>query len=247
MNYSVSVGFCVWNEDENILGVIKDAFENLDKDFGRDNYEILVVDNCSTDNTADLVKQAFKNKSNCKLIQHTENLLYSGSNNSIMNNAKGRYIFTLDGDGQHTTADIKKSIDFMERGNLDVLFGWKKFRKDGVARKIISTGFRVVSFFAIKNTLHDINCGFRGFRAKTTQDLKLNIKVNSAGPEYFCIARSKGLKYGELPIQHFPRPEGEGIFTGILPLTKGIINFLEYLNLLNKKYSTKLSMRKAEK
>ena len=236
MSYKVSVGYCVWNEQDNIASVIEDAKKFLDRDFGENQYEVIIVDNCSSDNTREIVKNIIKTLNNFRLIEHAFNKLYAGSNNTILTESQGEYTFTLDGDGQHTAEDIKPFIEKMRQNNWDVIFGWKKTRNDSFARKIVSLGFRCASQILIKNNLHDINCGFRGFNRSAKEQLRLKEKVNSAGPEYLCLAREKKLKYGEFPVRHFPRGGGKGLFNGLVPLVRGIIAFLKYLKRLRSSY-----------
>ena len=73
----VSVGFCVWNEEEVIIEVLQNADYDLKRDFG-ENFEVIVIDNCSTDSTFKIVSKFIENKPNFKVIRHEYNKLYSG-------------------------------------------------------------------------------------------------------------------------------------------------------------------------
>ena len=78
----VSVGFCVWNEEEVVLELLQNADKDLKRDFD-ENFEVIVVDNCSTDSTFKIVSKFIENNPNFSVIKHDYNQLYSGSNNSI--------------------------------------------------------------------------------------------------------------------------------------------------------------------
>lgn len=232
----VSVGFCVWNEEEVVLELLQNADKDLKRDFG-ENFEVIVVDNCSTDSTFKIVSKFIENKPNFSVIKHDYNQLYSGSNNSILIHGKGKFIATVDGDGQHSMRDIKKSIDLLKSSNSKVFFGWKKYRDDSLLRKITSRGFKIVTKIFLKNDLNDINCGFRIFESSLKEKLILSEKVNSAGPEFFCLCRKFKITYIEGPVIHFKRPSGDGLFNSLPKFISGVFSFFIYVIRLKKKYN----------
>ena len=95
----MSICFCVWNEEKNIVHCIQDALEHLPKFIKIGNtFEILIIDNASTDSTPEVVRQLFGKDSRVRLIRHPKNYLYSGSHRTAFKEAIGRYIFVIDGD-----------------------------------------------------------------------------------------------------------------------------------------------------
>lgn len=178
----ITVGFCVWNEEKNIGNVLQRAFVQLTRDFP-DNFEVLIIDNCSNDSTFEITSNFIHDKPNFRIIKHTYNKLYSGSNNTILSESKGKFIVTMDGDGQHSFKDVRMAISIMNESNSDVFFGWKKNRNDKVLRKITSIGFKVLTKVILKSNLKGINCGFRIFRSSIKEKFVLKEKFNSAGRE----------------------------------------------------------------
>ena len=223
------------NEEEVNIEVFQNADYDLKRDFG-ENFEVIVIDNCS-DSTFKIVSKFIKRT--LKLLEEY-NKLYSGSNNSILIHSKGKFIATVDGDGQHSMRDIKKSIDLLTSSKSKVFFGWKKYRDDSLLRKITSRGFKIVTKIFLKNDLNDINCGFRIFESSLKEKIILNEKVNSAGPEFFCLCRKFNIPYIEGPVIHFRRHQ-DGLFNSLPKFIFGGFSFFKYvIRLKNIIYNDKL-------
>lgn len=231
----LSVCYCVYNEEGNIAECIKDAQNNLPEIIGN-NYEILVIDNASTDLTPQVVEDIARYDAKVRLIRHPENRLYSGSYVTAFLNAEGNYIAIIDGDNQHTTRDIKNALRLLEQDSYDVIFGWKKSRKGSLIRKIFSLGLRYISKFLIGNTLHDINCGYRVLKREAAHKICIKERINAVGPELYCECKRLGLKIGEIVVQHFPRTQGKGMHDSLLPLIKNSLKFITYLYRLRRRY-----------
>lgn len=234
---SISICFCAWNEQENILTCVDDAVKFAEEAFPN-NYEIYVIDNASTDKTPHLVHQQNQFNPRVKLYRHEENRLYSGSYKSAFSISKGRYIAVLDGDYQHTCADLPKALSLIQNSNVDVVFGWKQERRDGIMRDIFSLGLRLVSRLLIGHRLNDINCGFRVLKNSAAKQIIINEKVNSVGPEIYCESRRLNFVVGEIVVQHFARQAGAGVHSSVGLLMKGTMKFFKYLRRLRKRYGS---------
>ena len=232
----VSVCYCVYNEEGNIADCIRDAQNNLPSIIGSTNYEIIVIDNASTDLTPQVVEEIAKSDSTIRLIRHPENRFYSGSHVTALSSAVGRYIAIIDGDNQHTTKDIKKAIELFEHGSCDVVFGWKQYRKGSWVRKVFSVCLRFVSQLLIGHPLHDINCGYRVLKLSAARQIRIKEKINTVGPEIYCECKRLGLKVGEIVVQHFPRTQGKGMHDSLMPLIQNSLMFVFYLFRLRKRY-----------
>lgn len=234
---TISICFCAWNEQDNIKKCIDDAVFYAENSFP-DSYEIFVIDNASTDNTPNIVNSLSQVNPKIKLHRHSENRMYSGSYKSAMEISSGKYIAVIDGDFQHTCRDINAALKLIKNSGIDIVYGWKVNRKDGLLRNIFSFGLKVVSQVLIGHRLNDINCGFRVFSDRAAKSIKINEKINSVGPEIYCSARENGLFVGEIPVEHFPRVGNGGIHSSIVPLLKGTKKFILYLLRLNKKFGS---------
>ncbi len=236
-NFELSICFCAWNEEANISDCITDALAAAESfSVPGQRFEVVVIDNASTDSTPHVVREWERMDSRVRLIRHPENRLYSGSHRTAFKEAKGKFIAILDGDRQHTAKDVERALAMMNKTGCEVVFGWKKKRYDGPLRQIFSVGLRVVSQFIVGHRLHDINCGFRVFQQSAAQQIQIEEKMNSVGPEIYCECRRLNFKIGEMTVQHFARAKGEGLHDRIGPLLKNTRRFLAYLMRLRRRY-----------
>ncbi len=111
------------------------------------NYEILIVDDCSTDDTADIIKKLFLNK--IKFIQHEKNMGEADSRNTLIKNAKGEFFAWLDSDDEWIKKKLEIQIDYMLMNNLEVsMTGFNLTNKYLYNDKVVN--FSNVSFIDLK-------------------------------------------------------------------------------------------------
>ena len=235
---SISICFCAYNEEKNIAKCIEDALNFTEKHYPSA-YEIIVIDNASTDATPLIVKEYSKKNPQIKLHRHEQNRLYSGSYNSAFSVSRGKYLAVIDGDYQHTCNDILKAIELIKIRQLAATYCWKKNRKDGFIRGLFSFGLKKISQILIGHDLNDINGGYRVFDKSKIQMVSIVEKINTVGPELLCELRKNNCDVGEIEVVHFPREKGEGMHGSIVPLLKNTKKFLIYLLKLRNKYGNK--------
>src|SRR3984885_6083671 len=121
----LSVIFPALNESAVIENTLANAVSHL-RELGVP-FEVIVVDNASTDNTVALVEAFAKQNPEVSVIRHPRNLGYANSNLTGFRKAVGDVVAVADSDGQHTLADIPLFLDKI-RGGADVVYGWRKIR-----------------------------------------------------------------------------------------------------------------------
>jgi glycosyltransferase involved in cell wall biosynthesis len=226
----ISVAYTARNEADLILTTLTDAVHELEAQ-GRP-YEIIVVDNASTDDTAVLAEQFASAHEHVRVIRHPHNLGYAHSNFTAYKNFTGDIVAVVDSDGQQVLRDIPKFLAKIEAG-ADVVFGWRKQRNDPAMRKIISFGLNVSAKRMLRWKLHDINCGFRVVTAEVARSFTDVVPVNYFGPELWVHSLQHGFKVDEVVVEHFERKGGTSIHVPWrMPIT--IKNAYKYLNLLKK-------------
>lgn len=204
---SITIVFPAYNEEDIIVSTIDRAVDYLSKT--EYNWDILIVNNCSTDNTGRIIDEMAKKNKRISVIHHPSNLGYIASLNTGLKKGKGDIIFIVDSDGQHTVEDVGQYIARIDEG-YDVVFGWKKKRYDPLMRLIMTRMLNFSSKVLLGSPLHDINCGFRAFTKKAARKIEMKVKGNVVGPAVFVSAVSNGLKYTEVAVRHFPRTTGKG-------------------------------------
>ena len=226
----ISVAFTARNEADLIQTTLEDSVRHLEAQGNP--YEILVVDNASTDNTAAIADEFAKTHPHIRVIRHPMNLGYAHSNLTAYQNATGDIIAVVDSDGQQTLADLPAFLAKIQ-GGADVVFGWRKVRNDPTFRKIISFGLNLSSKPMLRWRLHDINCGFRVVTARVAQSFETVVPVNYFGPELWVHSLRHGYKVDEVVVEHFERKGGTSIhIPWRMPIT--IFKAYEYLSLLRK-------------
>lgn len=203
----ISLILPAYNEEENIATVLQNSVRFLNE-MNRP-WEIIVIDNCSNDNTAQVALDFASKEAGIKIIKNTTNLLYSGSCNVAIKNAKGKYTAVMDSDGQATAADLPKFIDKLEKEGNNLVFGWRYERHDPKIRLIMSFIFNMLGKIWIQFPFHDLNAGFRMFDRKFANAAAINYKINMVNPELYVRAKKAGLIMDEIKVQHFERNKGK--------------------------------------
>jgi glycosyltransferase involved in cell wall biosynthesis len=226
----ISVAFTAKNEADLILTTLSDSVRDMDA-YGSP-YEIIVVDNASTDDTAKLAEEFAATHPAVRVVRHPQNLGYAHSNLTAFKNATGDVVAVLDSDGQQTVRDIPKAIAKIEAG-ADVVFGWRKDRHDSLMRKMISAGLSVCARSLLRYPFHDINTGFRVVTAKVAKSFQDVVPVNFFGPELWARTVQNGWTCDEIIVEHFERKGGTSIhIPWRMPIT--IKKAYDYLKLLQK-------------
>ena len=204
----ITAAFTARNESDLIETTLTDSVKHLDAQ-GRP-YEIIVVDNASTDKTAEIAEHFAKRHPQVRVIRHPQNLGYAHSNLTAYKNATGDIVAVVDSDGQQTLADMPKFLEKIEAG-ADVVFGWRKQRNDPAFRKLISRGLNFSSRRMLRWRLHDINCGFRVVTAQVAKSFQDVVPVNYFGPELWVRSVQHGWVVDEVIVEHFERKGGASI------------------------------------
>ena len=202
----ITLALPCYNESENIVEVMESSIRELKK-LGRP-WELIVIDNCSNDSTAAVVREFIRTEGRVRLVVHGENRLYSGSCATAIREAKGELIAIMDSDGQFSAVDIAQMIPRLEAG-ANLVVGWRKDRHDPLSRKLMSAVFNLMGKLWLGFPLHDLNCGIRMFDRKFAAVAEIRHKINMVNPEMYVRAVNAGLKLEEVVITHAERTKGQ--------------------------------------
>lgn len=206
----LSVFLPTYNEAENIGKVIKDVILAVRKT--ADKWELIVVDDGSTDATNKISAEIAKTNNNIKIIRHEQNLGYGASLKTGFYNSKYNWISFIDSDGQFDFGEINKFVEKQEETNADLVIGYYKKRKVSFAKVVTSKIWETIVFILFGLKVHDIDCGFKLISKKVIEEIP-RLESNRGAfisSELLIKAKKNGFKFAEVPVTHYPRMKGKG-------------------------------------
>src|SRR5947207_6709185 len=199
----LSIVIPIHNEEPSILPLydrLTGVLEQLKRP-----YEILFVDDASTDRTFELLANLVETDGHLKVIRLRRNFGQTAALSAGFHEAKGDVIIAMDGDLQHAPEDIPALLEKIDEG-YDIASGWRKRRVDNaVMRKLPS---RVANWLMAKTSgiaLHDFGTTFKAYRAEVLKDVNLYGELHRFIP---VLASFYGARIAEVPIRNLPRAAG---------------------------------------
>jgi len=200
----ISIVVPIHNEEPSILPLydrLTAVLERLQRP-----YEILFVDDASTDRSFDLLANLVETDPRLKVIRLRRNFGQTPALSAGFDEAQGEIIISMDGDLQHDPEDIPALLEKVEQG-WDIASGWRKNRIDNaVTRKIPS---RIANWLMAKASgieLHDFGTTFKAYRAEILKDVNLYGELHRFIP---ALAGLYGARVVEVPIKNTPRLAGD--------------------------------------
>ncbi len=204
-----------YNEEKTISQIVKDIDGVLKKNY--ENYEIVVMNDCSTDQTLNVVSELKKRIKNLKVISNKKNL---GKTRTVMSGFKmiDADVFAfIDADYQYDPLDLPAVINKVVKENYDICSGIRQNRKDNLYRLLMSKGFNAFNKLMFGITIKDVNCGLKAIKKNVFEKIRIEY-VNAPwfiDTELLAKAYRKGLKVSQVPIRHHARKEGNSKVSGI--------------------------------
>ncbi len=215
----ISIVIPLYNEVESLPELYSQIKEVVRAN--RYNYEIIFVDDGSTDGSLEVLKQLRQNDKNVKIISFRRNYGKSAALAVGFEHAKGDVIITMDADLQDDPHEIPNLLQKLDEG-FDLVSGWKKKRYDPITKTIPSRIFNFVVSTLTGIKIHDFNCGLKAYRKTVAKDIKVYGELHRYLP---VIAHWAGYKIGEVVVQHHPRKYGKTKF-GVSRFLKGFLDLL---------------------
>lgn len=206
---SISVFLPCYNDSQSIRKLVADAFIILQK--LTKNYEVIVVDDGSTDNSREILKELSKKYNKLRLVFHKKNLGYGSALRSGFKISSKNLIFYTDGDGQYDISELPILTGLMTR-DVDFVNGIKMSRHDPTYRIFIGNLYSFVARWLFFLPTYDVDCDFRLIRKSLVKKLNLVSNSGSICIELVKKAQRKGARFRQVSIHHFERKFGKSQF-----------------------------------
>ena len=199
----LSIVVPVRNEAANVVELHRELTDTLAP--SEWSYELLFVDDGSTDDTFDLLVGLQAADPHLRVIRFRRNFGQTAAFTAGFAHARGRVIVTADGDRQNDPRDIPAMVRKLEQG-YDIVCGWRKDRKDAfITRRLPSTVANWIISKATGVALHDYGCSLKAYRAEVVKPLKLYGEMHRFIP---AIASEIGVRIAEMVVNHRARTRG---------------------------------------
>jgi len=206
---SISAFFPAYNDGGTIGSLVVTTLHTLAE--LTDDYEVIVVENGSTDYTVEVLEDLAKQYDRLRVLTHRESLGYGGALRVGFASATKDLIFYTDGDAQYDPRELKLLVPLMQPG-IDVVNGYKMSRSDPLHRKIIGRLYHhiVKLFFGFK--LRDVDCDFRLIRRHVFDVIDLESPDGTICLELVKKLQDADFKFAEVPVHHYHRTYGTSQF-----------------------------------
>lgn len=202
----VSVFLPAFNEEANIAKTLDNVEKFLHKI--SDQYEIIIINDGSKDNTAGVIKKLAINNHNLRMISHETNKGYGAAIKSGVYACRYSWIVQMDSDGQFDFSEIKKFIPYTAK--FDLITGFRAKRTDSRYRRFMANILKIADYFLFGLNVHDVDCGFKLFKKEIVDKLpKLKTESAITVTEFMVRAKNAGYRIKEVSVNHFSRTVGE--------------------------------------
>ncbi len=195
-----------YNEEGNITATLADATKAA-KAVSRE-YEIIVINDGSTDQTPDIVTKISQKNPRIRLISHPKNRGYGAAVKTGMAACRKDWIFFTDSDGQFHYDELPRFVQ--ATNSSDLIMGYRKKRMDPFHRVFVAQVLlKIWNFVLFGLTVRDVDCAYKLFSKKLRDKIKLKSESAITVTEFIIKSKLSGARIKQLPVTHYPRRFGE--------------------------------------
>lgn len=201
----VSIALPAYNEEPNIEDAIREATEAAERLFNE--HEIVVVDDGSTDRTAELVQAICRADPRVRLVRHGRNRGYGEAVRSGFLASRLDYVFLTDADLQFDMGELERLIPFA--GTVDVVAGYRRNRQDAPVRLLFAYAWNMLVRVLFYVPVRDIDCAFKLFDRRVLEEIDIESVGAMVSTELMVKLGRSGVSVVEVGVSHRPRRAGE--------------------------------------
>ena len=216
---SISVVVPVHDEERSVALLFEElqaALQPLDR-----RWEVIFVDDGSVDGSFAALTRVHAQNDEVSVVRLRRNFGKAAALQAGFLQARGEIVVTIDGDLQDDPAEIPRLLAKLEEG-FDLVSGWKTKRQDSWRRRTLSRIFNFTAGRMSGLRLHDMNCGFKAYRAEVVKGLRLYGELHRFIP---VLAHYRGYRIAEVPVNHRPRSHGRSRY-GVERYIRGFFDLL---------------------
>ena len=200
MNPDISIVVPVYNEVDNIEPLSHAIIKTMQ---GR-NYEVVFVDDGSTDGSTQKLREWCAQRTNFRTVHFKKNAGQTAAMDAGFRHAAGKYVVSMDADMQNDPADIPKLIEKLN--TFDMVCGWRQKRNDPWIKRISSKVANYIRNKLSKEDIRDTGCSLKAYRRDCLDHIKLYNGMHRFLPTLF---KMEGFTVTEIVVNHYPRKFGK--------------------------------------
>jgi glycosyltransferase involved in cell wall biosynthesis len=207
--YSISAFFPAYNDAGSIGKIVRVTASMLPK--LTDDYEIVVVNDGSADNTGEVLRALASEYPSLKVIEHEVNRGYGAALITGFANCSKDLIFYTDGDGQYDVEELPRLLEKLSE-DVDLVNGYKISRSDPLHRVVVGSVYQRLMRFLFHLKIRDVDCDFRLFRRSLLTEAPLTFDSGVICVEMMKKLEIRGCRTVEVPVHHYHRSHGSSEF-----------------------------------
>jgi glycosyltransferase involved in cell wall biosynthesis len=207
--HSLSVTMPAYNEEENIRPMVLETvgvMDDLMAEGQLEDYEVIVVNDGSRDNTASVVQDLSAEFPRVRLVDLGVNQGYGAAVYAGFVNARKALVFLTDSDKQFDVSEIRLLLPWL--AEADLVAGYRAPRRDPFKRRLFGAGWSAVVTLLFGYTVRDVDCAFKLFRREIIETVDIQSRGATFSAEFLVRAKRKGYRIREVPVTHLPRMAG---------------------------------------
>lgn len=202
---SISFVLPAYNEEANIEEAVSRIVE-VAEGLSLKDYEVVIVNDGSSDATAEIIDRLAKENSHVRPIHHQTNLGYADALRTGFTGARCDLIFYTDSDLQFDVKEVKNMLPAID--DYDIVVGFRIYRFDPLSRLFLAWCYNLLARTIFRLRVRDIDCAFKLFRREVFDVIEIRSKKFFVDTEILAKARCHGFRMTEIGVRHYPRMGG---------------------------------------